>query len=116
VKLSSVAINYKILKWPECSGIGGRNQAEWVADLFRNWWPEWSGIRRCDPIKLLRDVWGSLKPGGVLIIVNQGEAEHRAQKDMLLLENIRPAAAFQHLSQLYQYKLVRYVLVAINAA
>ena len=73
-------------------------------------------FRRFDPIKLLRDVWDSLKPGGVLIIVNQGEAEHRAQKDMLLLENIRPAAAFQHLSQLYQYKLVRYVLVAINAA
>jgi len=36
-----------ILKWPECSGIGGRNQAEWVADLFRNRWPEWSGIRTC---------------------------------------------------------------------
>ena len=73
-------------------------------------------FRRFDPIKLLRDVWDSLKPGGVLIIVNQGEAEHRAQKDMLLLENIRPAAAFQHPSQLYHYKLVRYVLVAINAA
>jgi dTDP-4-amino-4,6-dideoxygalactose transaminase len=25
--------------------MGGRNQAEWVADLFRNRWPEWSGIR-----------------------------------------------------------------------
>ena len=73
-------------------------------------------FRRFDPIKLLGDVWGSLKPGGVLIIVNQGEVEHLAQKDMLLSENIRPAVAFQHPSQLYQYKLVRYVLVAINAA
>jgi len=72
-------------------------------------------FRRFDPIKLLRDVWDSLKPGGVLIIVNQGEAEHRAQKDMLLSENISPAVAFQHPSQLYHYKLVRYVFVAIRA-
>ena len=72
-------------------------------------------FRRFNPIKLLRDVWDSLKQGGVLIIVNQGEAEHRAQKDMLLSENIRPAVAFQHPSQLYQYKSVRYALVTINA-
>jgi hypothetical protein len=72
-------------------------------------------FRRFNPIELLRDTWDSLKHGGVLIIVNQGEAEHRAQKDMLLSENIRPAAAFKHPSLLYRYKLVRYVLVAINA-
>ncbi|MBU4258784.1 MAG: hypothetical protein KKH45_05285 [Proteobacteria bacterium] len=72
-------------------------------------------FRRFNPIKLLRDVWDSLKPGGALIIVNQGEAEHRAQKDMLLSENILPAAAFQHPSQLYRYKLMRYALVAIRA-
>jgi SAM-dependent methyltransferase len=72
-------------------------------------------LRRFNPIKLLRDVLDSLKPGGVLIIVNQGEAEHLVQQDMLLSENIRPAAAFQHTSQLYRYKLIRYVLVAIKA-
>ncbi len=71
-------------------------------------------LRRFNPVELLRDAWASLKPGGVLVIVNQGEAEHLAQRDMLLAENIQPAAAFQHPSQLYQYDVIRYVLVAIH--
>ena len=71
-------------------------------------------LRKFNPVKLLRDVIASLKPGGVLVIVNQGEAEHIAQRDMLLAENIQPAAAFQHPSPLYQYDLIRYVLVAIH--
>ena len=73
-------------------------------------------LRRFNPVELLRDTIASLKPGGVLVIVNQGEAEHLAQRDMLLAENIQPAAAFQHPSQLYQYDLIRYVLVAIHNA
>jgi hypothetical protein len=71
-------------------------------------------VRRFNPVQLLRDAWASLKPGGVLVVVNQGEAEHVAQRDMLLAEDIRPAAAFQHPSQLHQYDLIRYVLVAIH--
>lgn len=71
-------------------------------------------LRRFNPVELLRDAWASLKPGGVLVVVNQGEAEHFAQRDMLLAENIQPAAAFQHPSRLYQYDLVRYVVVAIH--
>jgi len=73
-------------------------------------------LRRFNPLQLLRDAWASLKPGGVLVVVNQGEAEHVAQRDMLLAENIRPAAAFQHPSRLYEYDLTRYVLVAIHDA
>lgn len=71
-------------------------------------------LRRFNPLGLLRDAIASLKPGGVLVIVNQGEAEHIAQRDMLLAENIQPAAAFQHQSPLYHYDLIRYVLVAIH--
>ena len=71
-------------------------------------------LRRFNPAQLLRDAWASLKPGGVLLVVNQGEAEHIAQRDMLLAEDIRPAAAFQHPSILYEYDLTRYVLVAIH--
>jgi hypothetical protein len=71
-------------------------------------------LRRFNPVELLRDAWNSLKPGGVLVIVNQGETEHIAQRDMLLAENIQPATAFQHPSQLYQYNLIRYVMVAIR--
>ena len=73
-------------------------------------------LRRFNPVELLRDAWASLKSGGVLVIVNQGEEEHLAQRDMLLAENIQPAAAFQHPSQLYKYKIIRYVLVAIHDA
>jgi hypothetical protein len=52
--LTSVAVGCEILikgvagmlrnGWPACPGIGGRNQSEWVADINRNQWPEWSGI------------------------------------------------------------------------
>ena len=31
--------------WPACSGIGGRNQSEWVAGFLRNRRPESTGIR-----------------------------------------------------------------------
>ena len=71
-------------------------------------------LGRFNPVALLRDAWASLRPGGILLIVNQGEDEHRDQRDMLMAENIRPAAAFEHLSLLYQYDLSRYVLVAIR--
>ena len=30
--------------WPECSGMGGRNQSEWPAGMDRNRWPESIGI------------------------------------------------------------------------
>ena len=31
--------------WPECSGMGGRNESEQVAGINRNQWPECVGIR-----------------------------------------------------------------------
>jgi hypothetical protein len=30
--------------WPECSGMGGRNESEWPAGMDRNRWPESIGI------------------------------------------------------------------------
>lgn len=73
-------------------------------------------LRRFKPVELLRDAWASLKPGGLLVIVNQGQAEHYNHRKMLIRENIQPAAAFQHLSLLYKYDLIRCVLVAIRDA
>jgi len=32
-------------RWPECSGLGGRNGPESVAGLDRNGWPDYAGIR-----------------------------------------------------------------------
>ncbi len=64
------------------------------------------------PEQLLAEVWASLAPGGWLIIVNQGEAEHEVQRAMLKVAGIQPAAAFCHESLLFRYDLLRYVLVA----
>jgi hypothetical protein len=33
---------------PISIGMGGRNEPEWVADLKRNQWPNWAGIRNTD--------------------------------------------------------------------
>lgn len=65
-----------------------------------------------DPAHLLAEAWASLRPGGVLIIVNQGEAEHSAQRAMLEKQAIPVKAAFRHDSLLFQYDLPRLALVA----
>lgn len=65
-----------------------------------------------DPEQLLADAWASLAPGGLLVIVNQGEAEHEVERAMLQVAGIKPLAAFCHESLLFQYDLRRYVLVA----
>lgn len=63
------------------------------------------------PETLLADAWNSLKPGGVLVIVNQGEKEHKTQLEILASLGIRPDLAFRHDSLYYQYDLPRHVLV-----
>jgi len=65
-----------------------------------------------EPDRLLREVWESLKPGGLLWIVNQGEEEHIAEKANLERAGIHRAAAFSFVSNFYQYDLSRWGLVA----
>jgi SAM-dependent methyltransferase len=62
------------------------------------------------PEKLLADAWNSLKPGGTLVIVNQGEDEHHAEKERLKALGIKPQSAFRHDSILFHYDIPRYVL------
>jgi hypothetical protein len=64
------------------------------------------------PERLLAEAWASVAPGGLLVIVNQGEAEHAAQRKLLEAAGIPVAAAFCHESLLFHYDLLRYVLVA----
>jgi hypothetical protein len=64
------------------------------------------------PQSLLAEAWASVAPGGLLIIVNQGEAEQAAQREMLQAESIPVVAAFCHESLLFHYRLLRYVFVA----
>ncbi|MCB9136018.1 MAG: hypothetical protein H6636_11365 [Anaerolineales bacterium] len=67
-----------------------------------------------DPVQLLKEAWDSLRPSGLLLIVNQGEQEHIAQKEMLACAGISPVSAFQHESILFEYDLPRFVLVAVR--
>lgn len=64
------------------------------------------------PRRLLADAWNSLKPGGTLLIVNQGRAEHRAQAEMLAQLGIQPACAYRQDALLFRYDLDRYLLAA----
>jgi SAM-dependent methyltransferase len=68
------------------------------------------------PQKLLESAWQSLKPGGVLILINQGEEEHNAQVKMLKELDILPIAAFRHDSTLFHYDLPRFALVVRNGS
>ena len=39
------------IRWPICSGLGGRIKSDWVAGLLRIEWPIWTGIRtRKEPV------------------------------------------------------------------
>jgi hypothetical protein len=70
--------------------------------------------RQFRPEILLAEAWASLKRGGVLIVVNQGEAEHQAQRTMMEAAALPVAAAFRHESLLFQYDLPRYGLVSVR--
>ncbi len=67
-----------------------------------------------NPNKLLRDAWKSLKPGGVLIIINQGREEHLAQREIMLTEEIDPLVSFPHESILYDFEPLNHVLVSVK--
>jgi hypothetical protein len=64
------------------------------------------------PDDLLGAAWQSLQPGGTLLIVNQGAAEHARQHERLLALGIEPTAAFAQDDLLYTYAYQRFVLVA----
>jgi len=68
------------------------------------------------PDALLRSVWASLRPGGLLIIANQGAAEHAQQQRLLAQLPARPLAAFQHQSPLFTYAVARFVTVCAKPA
>jgi hypothetical protein len=63
------------------------------------------------PESLLQAAWESLKPGGVLLIVNQGVDEHEEEKKRLQEYGIPLTAAFHQDPLLFQYEYDRYVLV-----
>jgi SAM-dependent methyltransferase len=64
-----------------------------------------------EPQVLLQAAWSSLKPSGYLVIVNQGEAEHKTQRKMLEMNNIQVSTSFCFETLLYQYDIPRYCIV-----
>jgi len=64
------------------------------------------------PRELLAEVWHSVRPGGTLIVVNQGEAEHREQQALMAEAGIKLTGAFRHDSLFVHYTIPRFVLVA----
>jgi SAM-dependent methyltransferase len=64
------------------------------------------------PEKLVAQVWRKIKPGGILVVVNQGEAEHIEEQRILKSVGAEPKVAFRHDTLLFTYELPRYVLVA----
>jgi hypothetical protein len=65
-----------------------------------------------DPASLMKAAWNSLRPDGLILIVNQGIDEHRAELKLLRSLNIPVSAAFQIESLLYTYSLNRYIITA----
>jgi SAM-dependent methyltransferase len=70
--------------------------------------------RMFQPRELLQAAWDSLKPGGILIIVNQGEEEHLAERENLAELGIPVRAAFHQDPLLFTYPFERYALAAVH--
>ena len=64
------------------------------------------------PQRLLEDAWASLKPGGWLVMVNQGEAEHLTQLVWMKQAGIQPVEAYRQDPLLFHYDIDRYILAA----
>jgi hypothetical protein len=55
-----------------------------------------------------------VKEGGVLLIVNQGEKENGAQKELCKKVGVQPRVSFRIRSPLFQYKHTHYVIAAVK--
>mgnify|MGYP000173930778 CR=1 FL=1 len=83
--------------------------------VFVNDHLEWGLPHTCfSPGALLKSAWLSVKTGGVLFVVNQGEAEHRAYHKLMMDLSINPEAGFRFDSLFYLYAEPRYILVALK--
>lgn len=69
---------------------------------------------RFDPQKLLAAAWNSLRLGGLFLVVNQGEAEWQAQKEMFQRLGIAVTVSFPFSNSFYSYPIGRFVTTAIK--
>ncbi len=65
-----------------------------------------------NPMILMKAVWESVSPNGLMIIVNQGLEENQAERKLVKDLNIPVCAAFRMEPLLYSYPLDRYIITA----
>lgn len=74
---------------------------------------EWGLPQRLfEPGELLKAAWNSLRPGGLLLIVNQGFNEHQKELSLMKDLNIPICTAFQVEPLLYSYAFDRFIITA----
>jgi hypothetical protein len=60
--------------------------------------------RHFAPLELMNDIWASLRPAGVWVILNQGKEEFLSQERLLELLDAVPLVSFQFESPFYTYQ------------
>lgn len=70
--------------------------------------------RMFNPVELLTHAWQSLRTGGTLVIANQGEKEHSAQRLMLESLSIPIKTTHRFESLFFKYTLPRYIITACH--
>jgi len=66
------------------------------------------------PLALLSAAWDSLKPGGVLLVTNQGIKEHEAQLNLFKQVGITADITLRVSSPVYHYKMDHYASLGIK--
>jgi len=67
------------------------------------------------PEDLLATAWSSLAPGGLLVVVNQGDAEHRAQLAQMAALGLPEPLSEPFDCPFFQYKVPRRLAVALRS-
>jgi len=68
-----------------------------------------------DTVHLLEDVWNSVKPGGLLVMVNQGAEECKVLHELCEGSQVAVQSTWKHASVLYEYELERFVSTAVRS-
>jgi SAM-dependent methyltransferase len=68
------------------------------------------------PVDLLQHVWRGVKPGGALIVANQGRDEADEQKRLFAKAGVRPTWGTRVASPFFRYREPRFVYVAVKGA
>lgn len=71
-------------------------------------------ITKHKPDQLLDEVWTSVKPGGVLMIVNQGEKELQSQMQICTQVGMHDMCKIKISPLLFKYEYDRYIIAAVK--